>query len=263
MERWRTYPVHDDLSFHVIREMPPLTLRVQSEVEREWERALLCHPSLYNGAVFTADSITPGRVDGHWTEFKRVVAQIRVPSLAGQIGLRPVSVCGVLLCQPQSKPGRGSQSSLIFGRRAAGSLFQPGLWQLVPGGSLDRSSLNATGQPDWRTQVIAELWEEVSVPKAAITRATPLCMVEYPEIHAVELGIALYCQYSDARVIACHRRGGNGEYEELMNVPVDKVAAALASFANKLSPSTSHILARLSELRDRAWDDERMIGNPC
>jgi hypothetical protein len=255
MEEWRTYAVHKDIGFHVVRAMPQLTMRVQAEVEREWERARLCHPSLYNGAVFTADSITPDRVEGHWTEFKRVVAQMRAPSLVRQIALRPVSVCGILLCWPEANIGQECQRSVTFGRRAAGSLFQPGLWQIAPGGSLDRSSLNASGQPDWRMQIIAELREEIGVPEEAITSANPICMVEYPEIHAVELGIALYCRYSDPGVIACHRREGNGEYEELMQVPLDKVGDVLASRANELSPSTSHILTSLPKLRGGRVDD--------
>lgn len=259
MERWHSYPVHKNIGFHVVRVMPPLTVQAQAEVEREWERARQCHPSLYNGAVFTANSITPDRVDGHWTEFKRVVAQIRAPSIVGQIALRPISVCGVLLCCSQAKkPGRDCQWSVIFGRRAANSLFQPGLWQLAPGGSLDRSSLNSFGEPDWRMQIITELWEEISVPEEAITQATPICMIEYPEIHAVELGIALYCQYSDAHVIACHQRESNGEYRELMSVPLDNVDNALAPLAKELSPSTLHILASLPELRSSALGGDRI-----
>ncbi len=247
MDRWRTYTVHQGIGFHIVREMPPLSSQVQAAVDREWERARLCHPSLYNGVVFTADSITPDRIDGHWTEFKRVVAQMRIPSLVRQIALRPVSVCGVLLC-PQAQRGEECQTSLILGRRARGSLFQPGLWQLAPGGSLEQSSLNASGQPDWRMQIIAELWEEIGLSEAAIAHATPICMVEYPEIHAVELGIALHCRYSHAAVIASHRRSGNSEYVELMNIPLDKVNDALASFGNELSPSAVHILARLPGL---------------
>jgi hypothetical protein len=260
MERWRTYPVLKDIGFHVVRSMPQLTVQVQAEVEREWEQARLGHPSLFNGAVFTADFITPGRIDGHWTEFKRVVAQMRAPSLVRQIALRPVSVCGVLLCCPQEKIGQRCQRSVIFGRRAANSLFQPSLWQLAPGGSLDRSSLNESGQPDWRRQIIAELREEIGVPEEAITHATPICMVEYPKSHAVELGIALHCQYTDASVVACHRRDGNGEYAELMKVPLDTIGDALLSLVSELSPSVSHILASLPKLSNESLGEGEGIG---
>jgi hypothetical protein len=158
-------------------------------------------------------------------------------------------VCGVLLCCPPEKTAPECQQSLILGRRAAGALFQPGLWQVAPGGSLDRSSLNSSGQPDWRIQIMAELWEEIGVPKEAITHAMPICMIEYPGIQAVELGVVLYCRYSAARVIACHRREGNGEYGELMGIPLDRVGDTLASLADNLSPSTLHILANLPKLR--------------
>jgi hypothetical protein len=48
--------------------------------------------------------------------------------------------------------------------------------------------------------------------------------------------------------MASHRRSGNSEYVELMNIPLDKVNDTLASFGNELSPSAVHILARLPGL---------------
>ena len=139
---------------------PVLQPTLEAEVEAHWERAVQVNPALFNGAVFSADVITPSWVGGHMTEFRRVIAQIRDPVLYSRLSLRPVSISGLLIC-PET-PGSGSRS-IILGRRSADSIFQPSIWQLAPAGSIDDGALKDSGEVDWSAQIAYELQEELGV----------------------------------------------------------------------------------------------------
>ena len=91
---------------------------------------------LFNGRIFSVDMISPERITGHLTEYRRHVAQVEDHTLFEALGIRSFSVCGVLRCS----------GGVAIGRRHAGAIYQPGMWQLVQRGAWMRDRLWATGR---------------------------------------------------------------------------------------------------------------------
>lgn len=138
--------VHDiapDVTARVTRIMPPLPPELDTRVEALWQAAIRRVEQggagrLFNGQVFSADTITPRAITGHMTEFRRIVAQMDDPTLASALDVRPLAVCGVVRCA----------GGIVIGQRPAAAVYQPGLWQLPPAGSVDHHALRADGSID-------------------------------------------------------------------------------------------------------------------
>src|SRR5690348_4333049 len=125
--------------------MPDLPAALEREVERLWQAASARVAAggagrLFNGRVFSADSITPHLVTGHLTEFRRAVAQMERPELFAELGVRSLAVCGVLQCA----------DGVVVGQRHRAAIYQAGMWQLPPAGSVDAGAVAADGSVDLR-----------------------------------------------------------------------------------------------------------------
>src|SRR5436305_6066904 len=134
--------------------MPELSPALDATVERHWREACR-HRALFNGQVFCADRIGPERIEGHWTEYRRAVAQMADPALRRVLRIRSLAVCGVLRCR----------DGVAVGRREAASVYQAGLWQLPPAGSVD-SGAAEPGGASWQRALVGELQEELGIEAA-------------------------------------------------------------------------------------------------
>jgi hypothetical protein len=247
MDGFVVHEVAADLVVRIGRTMPELPPAMDLEVERLWQAAGRRVAAggagrLFNGRVFSADTITPRLVTGHLTEYRRVVAQMEYPGLfaipgsSAEIGLvlRPLSVCGVLLCA----------DGVVVGRRHSAAIYQAGMWQLPPAGSVDAGAVNDDGVADLRRQLLNELREELGLGPDAVGETWPLCIVEHPGSHVSDLGLGLTTDLTAGAVLAAHRSGGNGEYQELRIVPEDRLAAFLAEVGKSLVPPAREFLIR-------------------
>ena len=256
MDGFVVHEVAADLVVRIGRAMPELPATMDSEVEQLWQAA--CRRAaaggagqLFNGRVCSADTITPHLVTGHLTEYRRVVAQmerpelfaIRGPGPATSLGVRPLAVCGVLCCA----------GGVVVGRRHQGAIYQPGMWQLAPAGSVDAGAVNDDGVADLRRQLLSELREELGLAPDTVNELRPLCIVEHPGSHVSDLGLALTTALTAGAVLAAHRADGNGEYQELRIVPEDQLAAFLAEVGATLVPPAHEFLVR-AELTHRRAD---------
>jgi len=223
--------------------MPGLPEGVDAAVERLWQAAIHRVEAggagrLFNGRVFSADTITPDLITGHMTEFRRIVAQMDDPSLGGVLGLRPLAVCGVLHCA----------DGIVIGRRPGGAVYQAGLWQLPPAGSVDHHALRPDGGIDLIGQVRMELAEELGLTPDQLLSVRPLVAVEHPGSRVTDLGIALKTALSAEEVIAAHRARANTEYECLTVVPFASVAAFVEGLGDTLVPPAREFLFRVGLL---------------
>ena len=228
-----------DVRAQTIRPMPDLPPALDATVELLWQQAAARMARgragrLFNGRVFSADAITPTLITGHLTEYRRVVAQFEQPALFAELGLRPLAVCGVLRCA----------DGVVFGRRHVDAIYQAGMWQLPPAGSVDASAMGHAGMADLGHQIRVELREELGLPPEAIGPPRPLCLVEHPGTHVSDLGLALVTPETGGAVQAAHRRSGNGEYAPLRVVPLAQVADFVAVLGDTLVPSARVFLAR-------------------
>jgi 8-oxo-dGTP pyrophosphatase MutT (NUDIX family) len=207
-----------DPVLRVTRPRPVLPPDLDAAVERHWLQARARDPSLFNGDVFSADAIGPGGIEGHWTEFRRAVAQMREPALFAALGVRPTAVGGVLT----------GDGFVVLGQRPACAVYQQGEWQLPPAGSLDPSCLGADATLDWRAQFLRELAEELGLGPASVAGLTVLGAVEHAGSHVCDIGVAARLTVDAAAVLAAHAASGNEEYAELALVAPAALAAFLA-----------------------------------
>jgi 8-oxo-dGTP pyrophosphatase MutT (NUDIX family) len=238
MTDWAIHRVDPDVRVRVVRPMPKLPADLDAAVEAMWEQARAGSPGLFNGRVFSADLITPGLICGHWTEFRRVVAQMRQPALHARLGVRALAVGGVIACP----------DGVVFGRRPRDAVYQAGEWQLPPAGSVDPTALRAEGAVDVVAALLTELTEELGLPVAAMRDARPLCIVEHAVSgvgsHVLDMGVSLTTDWTAAAIRARHEAAGNGEYDPLEIVPLAALPAFLAERAGALNGQARVFLER-------------------
>jgi 8-oxo-dGTP pyrophosphatase MutT (NUDIX family) len=248
------FVVHEvaaDVVVRVVRAMPELPAAVDREVERLWQAASRRVAAdgagqMFNGRVFSADTFTPHLVTGHLTEYRRVVAQMERPELFTELGVRSFAVCGVLRCA----------DGVVVGRRHRGAIYQAGMWQLPPAGSVDAEAAATDGKIDLCRQLLRELREELGLAPDAVGEPWPLCIVEHPGSHVSDLGLLLVTGLSAEAVLTAHQVGGDTEYEEILVVPVAGLAAFLAKAGEGLVPPAREFLIRAG-LTNREPDSSR------
>jgi hypothetical protein len=233
------HEVAPDVVVRVGRAMPDLPAAVNREVERLWQAACQRVAAggagrMFNGRVFTADAITPRLVTGHLTEYRRAVAQMERPELFAELCVRSFAVCGVLRCA----------GGVVVGRRHRAAVYQAGMWQLAPAGSVDAGSVGEDGAVDLRRQLFGKIQEELGLPPDVVDDPRPLCIVEHPGSHVSDLGLALTSKLSAEAVLAAHQVGGNTEYEQMLVVPEARLATFLAEVGEALVPPAREFLVR-------------------
>lgn len=209
--------------------MPPLPPALDANVERHWQAACARRP-LFNGHVFSADRIAPGVIEGHWTEYRRVVAQMADPALFRVLGVRNLAVCGVV-CGPDG---------VAVGRREARSAYQAGLWQLPPAGSVDTGAADGGGA-SWRTALLAELREELGITPEHVRALRPLCLVQHPT-GVLDLGIRIDTDMDRDAILRCHAAAPHAEYDRMLVVPPHEVAVRVAAEGGALVPAAAPFL---------------------
>jgi hypothetical protein len=224
--------------------MPPLPRPLEARIDEIWQRASARVAAggagqLFNGRVFCIDTIAPHRITGHMTEYRRLVAQAENHALFGDLGIRSLAACGVLCCS----------GGVVIGRRHAASVYQPGMWQLCPAGSVDAGARRADGTMDYRAQLLVEIHEELgldlaAMPGAIVEPVTPLCLVEHPGSHVCDLGMAIVVTLDADTVLAAHAARGNGEYDPLRVVPIAELPAFIDWAGAALVPPAPFFLTR-------------------
>ncbi len=206
--------------------MAPLPAWLDAEVDRLWAEAQAATDGkLFNGAIFSADVITPHLICGHWSEYRRTVAQMRRPDLHAVLGVRSLAVGGVIVCP----------DGVLFGRRPPRSVYQAGEWQLPPAGTVDRSTARPDGLVDIRAQLLTELGEELGIEPEAVYDLRSLCIVEHAGSHVLDFGIAARTDLREAEIRDRHARLGDGEYDPLAIVPLADLPGFLAQAGTLLN----------------------------
>ena len=239
MSRFTVHDINPGVEIRVTRRMPPLSVPLDHAVEALWTAAAArVEPGgagrLFNGQVFSIDAISPGLITGHMTEYRRVIAQTENHALYGDLGIRSLAVCGVLRCA----------DGILIGRRPPAAVYQPGLWQLCPAGSVDASAVQPDGRIDARGQLLTEIREELGLSPETIGAITPLCIVEHPGSHVCDFGLMANVARDASAVMAAHRENGNGEYDPLRIVPVEDLPPFIIKNIETLVPPAPIFLVR-------------------
>lgn len=231
--------VEPGIAARIGRPMPSLSPALEAVIDRHWARAIQGR-ALFNGQVFSADEVAPDLIVGHWTEYRRVVAQMAEPALFAELSIRSLAVCGAL-CGPDG---------VAIGRRHHGSLYLAGQWQLPPAGSVDRSS-DRDGTIDLGHALLAELQEELGIDEAAVGTPLPLVLVQHPS-GVLDLGLTMTTDLAADAILALHRASGNAEYDRMMVCPAKEIMATVAALGGLVARPTQVLLSRIPALRDEA-----------
>jgi len=239
MEPIVIHPIHPDLEVRITRPMPTLPAALEARIDALWAAASARVAAggagqLFNGRVFSLDTITPDRITGHLTEYRRLVAQVEDHTLFGELGIRSLAASGVLSCP----------AGVVIGRRPAGAIYQPGMWQLCPAGSVDGGAVRPDGTMDYQGQLRTELQEELGIGPEFLGAITPLCLAEHAGSHVSDLGMAVSTTLSADAILAAHRTGGNGEYDPLRIVPIAELSEFIEWAGDTLVPPAPMFLAR-------------------
>ncbi len=232
-EGWISHALSPALRVDVVPPPPAAPPEIEAAVERLWTEARAARPALFNGRVFSAREIAPERITGFWTDYKHALAQIRDPSLFAALAIRALAVNGVV----------EGPDGIVFGRRDPSAVYQPGLWQCPPAGSVEARAGDDT--VDLRAQLTVELAEELGMPGDAVSGFRPLAAVEHPGSHVVDVGIALATAWDQARIVRAHLASGDTEYERLAFVPRSRLAAQLDAWGDGVVPPARVFIAAL------------------
>lgn len=237
--RFRVHDLAAGFHVRVVRPMPSLSGELDAEVERLWQPAAARVAEggggrLFNGRVFSADSITPRLISGHLTEFRRIVAQMEAPALFQTLRLRPLAVCGVVYCA----------DGVVVARRHPSAVYQPGMWQLPPAGSVDEHAVDADGTVALNRQLLDELREELGLSAVDVDAPRPLCIVEHPGSHVSDFGMALRCRLDAAAILAAHAARGNQEYQTVRVLRREELTRFVADAGARMVPPAPVFLRR-------------------
>jgi hypothetical protein len=182
----------------------------EAEIERLWAAEQSRRGEvLFNGKILSATEVDPDWIVGSMVEYRHLIAQRANPALFHELNVRPVAVSGLLECT----------AGVLFGRRAKSVTDAAGLWELCPSGGLDVSETAVGEDVDYRAQILVELREEIGVPAGAVSKVAPFCVIEDPDTHVIDVGIAIDLSMSPNEITAHHRDFGTKEYEQLTIVP--------------------------------------------
>lgn len=206
---WPVTSLGSHVAVRVGRSMPMLSTKIETRVTSHWDAALAEHPGLYNGRVFCADVIGHDVISGHWSEYRRVLAQMREPELYGADTLRPLAVVGLLR----------TTDGIVIGQRSEESIYLPGYWQGAPAGNVE--SRDGEAEIDLAAQLLAECQEELGLTDTDCQVGGCLLACEHPQTHIVDVGMGITTTLNFAALQErCHRLG-NAEYQALRLIQPD------------------------------------------
>ena len=234
---WSVFDVEPGIRVIANAGRPNLDAETEAAVELAWQNARAETPSLFNGAVFSVDRIAASQLEGHWTEYRRIVARLRLPALADVLGVRPLAVAGLI----------EGPDGIVLGRRPSTAVYQPGLWQLAPAGNVDPGA-ELAGGIDVVAALGTELREELGLELTTMSVPRPLCLVEHPHIGILDLCLAMRTALPAEAIHAAHSGGGDGEYPEIVVVPRSRLTAWLADRGPAVAPQVALFLDRYAGL---------------
>ncbi len=235
MQDWQATALSSDVRVEIVSRQSRADERTMAEVDRLWAEACGARPDLFNGRVLSADHISPECILGHWTDYKFAYAQFKKPELFNLLGLRPLAVCGVVRCP----------DGIVFGQRSADAVYQAGMWQCPPAGSVEQRC-GEDDQVDLRGQLLAEFEEELGLARQSAGSITPLAAVEHPGTHVVDVGFGIETIVPGSGIVDAQRSApGSHEYARIVVVAAGQLQQRLENWAGALVPSARLFLADL------------------
>nr|WP_294916900.1 hypothetical protein [uncultured Neokomagataea sp.] len=200
---WPVTRLHASLDIAIHETINPLCDTHRNAIEEIWNQKTAQHPSLYNGRVFCVDHLTPTHIEGHWNQFKNVLAQMTCPALFAEKPLKPLAVVGLF----------HAADGIIIGQRSTRSIYLPEYWQGIPAGNVE--TREQTTSIDLTEQLQAEAQEELGLLPDDIEIGAPILACEHPSTHIIDIGVSIHSKLSFNSIEARCKADGNAEYDAL------------------------------------------------
>ena len=227
---WSSVAVAADVRVRLEGADAPLPASLARVVSEIWDQECQQRPSLFNGRVFCADTVGHHEIVGHWTEYRRVLAQIRRPSLFRQLGIRSLGVNGLIECA----------EGLVLGRRHPHAVYFPGCWQAAPAGTVEARNGDDL---DLARQLLVELREEIGLQETDIVSMKPVIAIEHAETHIVDIGYLLRTSRPFSDIERLWNARGDDEYDQLQVLAPASLPDFLDPAVPTLMPSARLLLA--------------------
>jgi len=175
--------------------------------------------NIFNGALFSVDSINKTHITGHLIEYKWFLAQLLQPELFKKIKLQLLAVSGLLQCQ----------GGIVFGQRSTTTTQDSGEWELVPSGGIDNDFI-VNNNVLYRQQLLQECQQELAVAENTVELMQPFILVEDTVNHVVDIGMYIKTNLSAAQVKKAFQNNNNHEYQRIEIIPADAAEAFVADY---------------------------------
>jgi hypothetical protein len=220
-------PVAPDIAVELLPGTIWVPPALEPAIEAAWAAAQArAGGRLFNGRVFSVSALSANRIAGQLVEYRLAVAGFADPALAAALGVRPLSVCGVLRMR----------DGILFGRRQLGATYEAGLWQTPPAGSVDAGAVRG-GQVDAVGQIRTELAEEIGLEWGRILACRAITLVVHAASGVHDLAFLLETDATFSEVATCQAAAGCAEYVELRAVPEAALAGFLAVEGGRMVPA--------------------------
>lgn len=202
--QWETILLNPSITTSITPIDKKLPLSLEKEVEDIWNNKKKQFPKLFNGRIFNVESINSDTIIGHWTEYKRVLAQTEKPELYPALIIRSLAVIGLIQCP----------EGFILGKRTVKSVYLPGYWQSPPAGTVE--SRDGSDEVDLIQQLYAEAEEELGLHAHHLMDPRIISATEHTDTHIIDIGILLKTNLSFQEVSDLWKQNNNPEYDELL-----------------------------------------------
>ncbi len=197
-------------------------------IEDIWKKELIrTEDKLFNGQILSAEEFDGKQLIGHFVEYKQYLAQLRDPSLADELNIKPICVCG------HTTAG----DYILIGLRSNYVTDYANYFELVPAGGIDPLAI-INNRIDIRKQIQIELKEESGIEASMVQSIVPTFIIQYMESCTYEIVSKIELDPA-ARNWVGER---DGEYTEIMWIAKRDVKAFVEQHRKQMIPLSIQIL---------------------
>ncbi len=208
-------------------------------VDDEWEREQTERGvRLVNNPILSYLGFDGHAIHGRFVEYRHYIASRRRPDLFPSRLVCAMGISGLTLVE----------GGVVVAQRSPRVTCYPGMWELVPSGSIDREGLREDGTLDFRAALAAELAQEVNFVVADIAALHPYALIYDPNIRTCDIALALDTGLTAAAFMDRARARHEDEYQAVECVPID----GLDDFARRLGDS---LIPTSLAMLEPAWLD--------
>jgi hypothetical protein len=213
----------------------PLPDTSQDRIKQIWHAEnTLRGGRLFNGKLFSVQTVSPDRITGGFIEYRWYVAQRRDPGILDGFTVRPLAVSGIV----------SSLDGLIFGKRCSSAMDSPNMWELVPSGGVDERHCGPGIEVSYIDQFLDETREELGISADDICNIMPTAILEDRTKNLVEICISADTPLQEPALMM-RFSGVKREHSMIRVVKQDALGPFVGSLSEEFVPETLELLRLL------------------